>query len=100
MDWRKFVNSTEHSEMFSKKTAIIIDCNVCYQKFGKPEEVAKHKEEQHSPNSFYEKLVDEMSGRCSVCKKTFGIKDIEDHIKIEHDPTGGRGIVSIKIKSN
>ena len=41
-----------------------------------------------------------MSGRCSVCKKTFGITDLEDHIKIEHAPRGGRGIVSIKVKSD
>ena len=38
----------------------------------------------HSPDSFYEKLVQDMSGTCRLCKESFKPSDMEDHFKIAH----------------
>ena len=74
--------------MFPKKPVTKSECDLCVEKFSNAEEVSKHKQEQHSPDSFYEKLVDDMTGSCQICKKFFNIHEIEDHLKSEHGPQG------------
>jgi hypothetical protein len=52
------------------------ECVLCYKKVSNPEEVSNHKQEQHSPDSFDEQLVEDRAGSCHVCKKIFSITDI------------------------
>ena len=40
--------------------------------------------EKHSPDSFYEKLVEYISGTCRVCQKSFSSSEMDHHVKREH----------------
>ena len=42
-------------------------------------------DESHSPDIFYEKLVEEISGVCSKCSKNVYPGVMEDHLKTDHN---------------
>ena len=44
-------------------------------------------DEKHSPNSFYEKLKEEISGNCCKCGESFTPSEMETHFKADHDST-------------
>ena len=58
--------STEHEEMFPKKDAMENKCDMCYTQFSSKEKFLIHMKEMHSPESFYEKIVEDISGECRV----------------------------------
>ena len=51
--------SEKHGDLFPKKLDIGNTCDMCYTKLTTKEEVTSHKNEKHSPDSFYEKLVED-----------------------------------------
>ena len=40
----------------------------------------KTKDDSHSPDSFYEKLVEDIPGECTKCKKSVFPGAMEDHM--------------------
>ena len=54
--------SSKHSQFFSKRSNQDNKCYICYIKLASSEEMSTHMEESHSPDSFYEKLIEEISG--------------------------------------
>ena len=58
---------------------------MCHTQFNNKEEVNQHINEKHSPNSFYEKLVEEISGTCQLCQKSFNPCDMKAHINSAHN---------------
>ena len=76
---------SKHSELFPERPDRGNQCPMCYFKFNTGEQVKKHMDESHSPDSFYEKLVEEISGVCSKCNKNVYPGVMEDHIKTDHN---------------
>ena len=76
--------STEHSEMFQKRGLTENKCDMCYKQFNSKEDTTHHMSERHSPESFYEKIVEDISGECRVCKKEFCSGEMEDHFQKYH----------------
>ena len=76
--------SLSHAELFPNKPDRGICCDMCFARFESSEELNKHMLERHSPDSFYEKLVEDISGECSVCKKIVNQNDLENHFISEH----------------
>ena len=58
---------------------------MCYTQFENEDKVNAHMNEKHSPESFYEKLVEDISGCCRICKKSCIPSEIEEHCKNEHN---------------
>ena len=58
---------------------------MCYTMLDNKEEMNKHMNEKHSPDSFYEKLVEDISGTCWICLKSFIPSGLDAHIKSEHN---------------
>ena len=56
--------SSKHSELFPSKNKTDIKCDMCYIEYDTKEEVIYHMKEKHSPDSFYEKIVEDISGEC------------------------------------
>ena len=44
-----------------------------------------HMNEMHSPESFYEKLVEDISGFCQICNKSFSPSEIKEHLNNIHN---------------
>ena len=76
--------SKEHSEMFPKRENMENKCDMCYLQFESKEEVTRHMTKKHSPDSFYEKIVEDISGECRVCKKEVCSSKMEDHFRKLH----------------
>ena len=76
--------STEHSEMFPKREDLENKCDMCYLQFDSKKKVTSHMTEKHSPESFYEKIVEDISGECRVCKMEVYSEEMEDHFKKVH----------------
>ena len=85
--------------MFPKKPTEELECDLSFKKFENHEEISKHKQNQHCPDSFYEKLVEDISVSCSVCKKYFCMVEIEDHMKSEHNPNEKSGLVRVRVNT-
>ena len=96
-------SSTEHSEMFPKRGSIENKCDMCYKQFNSKEETTHHMSERHSPESFYEKIVEDISGECRVCKKEFCSGDMEEHFqkyhsKISNTETNANSVLQILLE--
>ena len=76
--------STEHSEMFRKKDSMEDKCDMCYLQFDSREKVTSHMNDNHSPESFYAKIVEDISGECRICKKYISFSEMESHFQIVH----------------
>ena len=59
--------SSKHNELFPKRLTRDNQCNMCYKTFTSSREVIEHMDKKHSPDSFYEKLKEEISGKCCKC---------------------------------
>ena len=46
--------------------------------------MTRHMPENHSPDSFYEKLMEDISGMCRLCKMTISPLEMEKHLKTIH----------------
>ena len=57
---------------------------MCFKTFSSVNEVTNHMDKKHSPDSFYKKLVEEISGACRKCSEKVSPTDIEDHFKNAH----------------
>ena len=69
--------SNKHSELFPKISADENTCTICYQKCADSEDVTKHTNEKHSLDSFYENIMQEISGKCRVCQMIFSQSEME-----------------------
>ena len=76
--------SFKHKEMFPKVFEQGDNCEICYEIYRSEEEVTKHMNEKHSPDSFYEKIVEAISGECRVCGKRFSPTDMGEHFRLNH----------------
>ena len=76
--------SCTHAELFPKMPNRGNCCDMCFARFENSEELDKHKLDIHSPDSFYEKLVEDISGECRICKKIVNQNELENHFKSEH----------------
>ena len=76
--------SNKHSELFPKQVDRGNQCNMCYKRFNTSQALTKHMDEIHSPNSFYEKLKEEISGLCCKCGQSFEANEMEEHFKKNH----------------
>ena len=76
--------SSKHKEMFPKVSEQGTNCEICYEIYRSKEEVTKHMNEKHSPDSFYEKIVEAISGACQVCGKRFSPADMGEHFRLTH----------------
>ena len=88
--------SYKHGELFPKKHDNLDECNICYTKFESKDQMNSHKNEKHSPDSFYEKLVEDISGHCQVCNKSFIPSEMEEHFKNVHKVDNGQGDIEVK----
>ena len=62
--------SLNHSQLFSKRLDKDNQCYICQIKFTNKEDIKKHMNDRHSPDSFYEKLVEEISDEVSQVDNT------------------------------
>ena len=76
--------SSKHKEMFPKVSEQGNNCEICYEIYRSKEEVTKHMNERHSPDSFYEKIVEAISGKCRVCDKSFSPIEMGEHFRLTH----------------
>ena len=76
--------SSSHAELFPKKPDRGNCCDMCFARFESSEELNKHMLERHSPYSFYEKLVEDISGECRICKKIVNQNELQNHFRSEH----------------
>ena len=53
--------SSKHGHLFSKRIDQGNQCYICKMKLSNKEDLSKHMDDSHSPDSFYEKLVEKMS---------------------------------------
>lgn len=82
--------SSKHKEMFPKVSEQENNSEICYETCGSKEEVTKHMNERHSPDSFYEKIVEAISGECRVCGKSFSPTDMGEHFRRTHNTKTSR----------
>ena len=83
--------SSKHKEMFQKKPELGTSCEICYDVFNSNEQVTKHMNEKHSPDSFYEKLVEDISGLCRVCGGSFSPSEMVEHFQIHKAQSSNSG---------
>ena len=76
--------TSKHSELFPNKIDRGNCCDICYTSFESKENKMKHTVENHSTDSFYEKLVADISGVCYLCKMTISPLEMEKHLKTVH----------------
>ena len=57
---------------------------MCYKRFATSQALTKHMDDIHSPDSFYEKLKEEISGLCRKCGQSFETNEMEGHFKKNH----------------
>ena len=76
--------SNEHSEMFPKRDKMDRKCDVCYLQLESKDKVISHMKENHSPESFYSKIVEDISGECRICKDKVCSSEMEDHFQSVH----------------
>ena len=62
--------SSKHGQLFSKRHDQGNQCYICKMKFTNKEDSLKHMDESHSPDSFYEKLVEEISSEVSQAENS------------------------------
>ena len=73
---------SKHNELFPKRNEK--EYTMCNTKFDNKEDLNNYIDEKHSPNSCYEKLLEDISCTCRVCQRSFSPSDIEAHIRSEH----------------
>ena len=82
--------------MFPKVSEQRTNCEICYEISNSKEGVTKHMNEKHSPDSFYEKIVEAISGVCRVCGKSFRPAEIGEHFRLRHKTENIKNTVQVE----